>query len=125
MSLNKSGRGVVSVQNKLTTGKPTSVIAKLWGSVMVGSALMQVYSAVNGILTGHYLGVDALGGISAAGIITSLINGALYNLMRGFTIPMSRAYGAGDFPRVRQLLWPGLLSPRWFCSLSVTPFSDS
>ncbi len=84
-------------------------IAGLWGSVMFGDALMQVYSASNGILTGRYLGVDALGGISAASIFFGLIMSMLLSLMRGFTVPMSTAFGAGDFSRMRRLMWPGIL----------------
>ena len=102
-------------------------IAGLWGSVMLGDAIMQLYSAVNGILTGHYLGVDALGGISAATIIRGLITSLLLGLMRGFTVPMSTAFGAGDYARMRRLLWPGLmlgLALSGAVSAALLPFGD-
>ena len=103
------GRDVMSVSGNLTTGKPMPRIAGLWGSVMLGDAVMQLYSAINGVITGHYLGVDALGGIGAATIIRSFICAVLLGLMRGFTVPMSNAFGAGDYARMRRLLWPGTL----------------
>ena len=90
---------------------------------------MQVYSAVSGVLTGHYFGVDALGGISAAtaSFFQVLILTMLLGLVRGFAVPMRNAYGADDFARIHRLLWPGLLLGLLLSGISsaiLLPFGD-
>lgn len=117
----------MSVSSNLTTGRPMGRIAGLWGSLMLGEVTMQLYNAINSIITGQYLGVDALGGIGAATIIRSFILAFLLGLARGFTIPMSMAYGAGDFTRMRRLLWPGLAIGLALAALvmaALLPFGD-
>lgn len=116
------------MSKNLTSGKPFPLITGFWGSVCVGAALMQVYSAVNGVITGHFLGVDALGGISSAGQINGVISGFITGLMCGFAIPVSKAYGAGDWMRVRRLLWWSILIGAGLslaAALLVMPFGDA
>lgn len=116
------------MSKNLTSGKPFPLITGFWGSVCVGAALMQIYSAVNGAITGHFLGVDALGGISSAGQIHGVICGFINGLTCGFAIPVSKAYGAGDWERVRRLLWWSILigiGLSLTAALLVIPFGDS
>lgn len=93
----------------LTSGKPFQQIVGFLGTVCVGSALMQIYSAISTLITGHYLGVDAIGGISSAGQISGTVQGFLVALMCGFAIPMTKAFGADDRERIRRYLWWGLI----------------
>ena len=97
------------MSKNLTSGKPFQQIVGFLGTVCAGSALMQIYSAVSTLITGHYLGVDAIGGISSAGQISGMVQGFLVALMCGFAIPMTKAFGADDRERICRYLWWGLI----------------
>ena len=59
----------------LTTGSPMKLILSFMLPLVFGLLFQQVYSMVDTIVVGKFLGVDALAGVGSTGSITFLVLG--------------------------------------------------
>ena len=78
----------------MTQGSPMKMI--LWFAVplFIGNIFQQVYSIIDTMVAGHYLGSSAVAAIGATSSIYSLIIGFLSGLNSGYGIVIARAFGA-------------------------------
>ena len=72
--------------------------------LIFGLLFQQLYSMVDTIIVGHYLGVDALAAVGATGSINFLINGFCIGVCSGFAIPIAQEFGAGNEKRMRKFV---------------------
>ncbi|MCD8219543.1 MAG: hypothetical protein LUC50_04135 [Ruminococcus sp.] len=47
----------------MTAGKPVGLILRFCAPMVLGNVLQQLYSMVDTIIVGHYLGTNALAGV--------------------------------------------------------------
>ena len=87
----------------MTVGKPMKLIFLFAMPLMLGNILQQLYTLVDTMIVGQFLGVDALASLGAADWINWAMLGIVMGFTQGFSIRISYAYGAQDFKRMEKL----------------------
>ena len=87
--------------NDMTVGSPTKDIIKFALPLIFGYILQQMYLIIDAAIVGRWIGVDALAAVGASSSIMFLIMGFCNGSCAGFAIPVSQAFGAKDFPKMR------------------------
>lgn len=88
----------------LTVGSPWKVLVRFSVPVFFGLLFQQVYSLVDYIIIGQFLGANALGGIGATGSMDFLVMQSCIGFCMGFGVPMANAFGAKDMKQFRKLI---------------------
>lgn len=86
----------------MTKGNPLGLILRFCGPMVFGYILQQLYSMVDTVIVGRSLGLDALAGVGATGAISFLVIGFSNGICTGLSIPVSQAFGAGDYVTMRK-----------------------
>jgi len=82
------------MEKDMTTGSPMKLILGFSVPLLFGLLFQQLYSMVDTIIVGHYLGVDALAAVGATGSVNFLIIGFCMGVCNGFAIPIAQEFGA-------------------------------
>lgn len=85
----------------MTKGSPSRLILKFIVPLIIGNIFQQLYSMVDTIIVGQYVGVQALAAVGATGTINFLILGFMMGMTSGFTVPVAQRFGAGDLKGMR------------------------
>ncbi|MDD6194443.1 MAG: MATE family efflux transporter [Lachnospiraceae bacterium] len=101
------------VTQKLTSGKPMSLIIGFSLPLLVGMLFQQFYSLVDTIIVGKCLGVEALAAVGSTGAINFLIIGFCMGVCSGFAIPVAQRFGAEDYEGLRKYVANSL----WLCCI--------
>ena len=88
----------------MTVGKPLGLILRFCGPMVLGNILQQLYSMVDTVIVGRYLGTNALAGVGATGAISFLVIGFATGICTGLSIPVAQAFGAGDYRLMRKYI---------------------
>ena len=80
----------------MTKGSPAKLITKFIIPIIIGNIFQQLYSMVDTIIVGRFVGVDALAAVGATGSVSFLILGFTQGLTTGFTVLTAQRFGAGD-----------------------------
>lgn len=80
----------------MTKGRPAGLIAKFIIPIIIGNIFQQLYSMVDTVIVGRFVGMEALAAVGATGSITFLILGFTQGLTTGFTVMTAQRFGAGD-----------------------------
>lgn len=86
----------------MTKGSPSRLITKFIIPIIIGNIFQQLYSMVDTIIVGQYVGVQALAAVGATGTINFLILGFVLGMTSGFTVPVAQRFGAGDYQGMRK-----------------------
>ncbi len=86
----------------MTEGRPAPLILSFALPLMAGSVFQQLYTVVDTMVVGRFLGVDALASLGAVDWLNWMMLGVIEGLTQGFAIPMAQAFGARDMPRLRR-----------------------
>ncbi len=86
----------------MTKGNPLKLILGFCGPMVFGYILQQLYSMVDTVIVGRYLGLDALAGVGATGAISFLVIGFSTGICTGLSIPVAQAFGERDYVRMRK-----------------------
>ena len=84
----------VRVKN-MTTGKPGKLILAFSLSLVAGNVFQQLYTVVDTMVVGKFLGVSALAALGASDWMNWLMLGVIQGLTQGFGIRMAQEFGAG------------------------------
>ena len=127
----------------LTVGKPFEVIGKFALPMILSMIFQQVYSVVDSIVAGRFIGVDALGAVGASQPITVIFIAIAVGTGMGINVVISGFFGAKKYKRVKSCISTavitivimsviltvlGLVGCRWMMSAMSTPsdiFEDS
>ena len=74
----------------MTKGKPLKLIFLFALPLMLGNILQQLYTMVDTMIVGQFLGVNALASLGAADWINWAILGIIMGFTQGFSIRISR-----------------------------------
>ena len=77
----------------LTEGSPFRLMVAFSLPIFLGFILQYLYSVIDTIVVGKYLGVRALAGVGATGGINHLIVGFCNGTCSGFAIPVAIKFG--------------------------------
>ena len=88
----------------MTTGKIVPMLIAFAIPIMGGNLFQQLYTVVDTMIVGRFLGVSALAAVGAGGWMTWMLLGAIMGMSEGFANPVAQAFGAGDIDRVRKTM---------------------
>ena len=86
----------------LTKGSPIKAILSFAVPMLFGNLFQQMYNMADSIIVGKYIGVKALAAVGGTGALNFLVLGFIIGVSSGFMIPVSQAFGAKDFDRLRK-----------------------
>ena len=84
------------VSKDMTDGSLMKHVIGFTFPLLFGYIFQNVYSVVDTVIVGRYLGVDALAAVGATGSVNFLIVGFCLGLCSGFAIPVAQMFGAKD-----------------------------
>jgi len=92
----------MSAVKEMTSGKPYKLILAF--ALPMGNIFQQLYSMVDTVIVGKYVGVDALAGVGSTGAINFLVIGFALGICSGFSIKIAQSFGAGDYSGMRRYI---------------------
>ena len=88
----------------MTQGKPTSLIIRFALPLMAGNVSQQLYTLVDTMVVGKYLGVPALAALGASDWLNWMMLGIVQGFAQGFGILMAQEFGAKQYDRLRKVI---------------------
>lgn len=99
------------MEKNMTVGDPTKIILNFTIPVLIGNIFQQLYSMVDTIIVGQFVGTKALAAVGSTGTLMFLILGFLLGLTTGITVLTAQRFGVGDMNAMRQTVGSaGILS---------------
>ncbi len=86
----------------MTEGKPAKLLLTFSLSLAAGNVFQQLYTVVDTMVVGKYLGVSALAAVGASDWLNWLMLGIIQGLTQGFGIKMAQDFGAGREEELRK-----------------------
>ena len=80
----------------MTTGSSTKLILLFTLPVLFGNLFQTLYTIIDTIIVGQYLGVNALAAVGSTSSLTFIVFGLVTGMTSGFGILISQAFGAKD-----------------------------
>ncbi len=88
-------RGITMVKD-MTSGSPAKLILAFSIPLLIGNIFQQLYSMVDTIIVGRFLGVQALAAVGSTGSLSFLVLGFVMGITSGFSVLVAQRFGAGD-----------------------------
>src|SRR5699024_1810668 len=88
--------------NDMTKGSPLKIFVLFSIPLLIGNIFQQLYSMVDTIIDGRFVGVEALAAVGSTGSMFFLVNGMIMGLTSGFSILVSQKFGAKDEDGVKK-----------------------
>ena len=120
----------------MTSGKPAGLILSFALPLMAGNIFQQLYTIVDTMVVGKFLGVNALAALGAAEWLNWMMIGIIQGFTQGFAIKIAQEFGAENYRQLKKvignsailsiifsivLIIAGLLSARPILELMQTP----
>lgn len=86
----------------LTVGNPIKAIIIMTIPIMIGNLFQQMYSIVDTIIVGRFLGSGALAAVGSTASLYYLILWFLNGISNGYAIVVAKDFGAGHIERLRK-----------------------
>ena len=93
---------------ELTQGHPLKQLFLFALPLVFGTVFQQLYSFVDTVLVGRFLGTDALGAVGVTYSLNFLVMGFVQGLCVGFGIVLAQRFGARDREGLRRFFWNGV-----------------
>ncbi len=88
----------------MTQGKPGRLIFTFAVPLMAGNIFQQLYTVVDTMVVGKFLGVGALAALGASDWLNWMMLGIVQGFAQGFAIKMAQDFGAGDYKALRKTI---------------------
>ena len=90
--------------NDMTKGSPFKLF--IWFSIplLIGNIFQQLYSMVDTIIVGRFVGVEALAAVGSTNSLLFVLNGIIIGMTSGFSVLVSQKFGAKDFDGVKKAI---------------------
>lgn len=88
----------------MTTGSPMKLILGFFIPMLFGLLLQQLYSMMDTIIVGRYLGIEALAAVGSTGSINFMIIGFCSGVCSGFAIPVAQKFGEKNYKDLRRFV---------------------
>lgn len=93
----------------MTQGSPGKLIFAFAIPLMAGNVFQQLYTVVDTMVVGKFLGVHALAALGAAEWLNWMMLGIIQGFTQGFGIQMAQDFGAQDYKRLRKTVGGSVL----------------
>lgn len=97
-----------SVTRDMTYGSPLKLIVGFALPMILGNLFQQMYSMVDTIIVGRYLGVGALAAVGSVGSLQFMILGFCLGSCVGLSIPIAQQFGAKDIENLHRYVANGI-----------------
>jgi putative MATE family efflux protein len=88
----------------LTNGNEGKLIFQFAAPMLLGNIFQQLFSVVDSIIVGNYVGKVALAAVGASFPVIFVMISLIIGIVMGTTIVISQYFGAGDYVRVRRAI---------------------
>lgn len=95
----------------MTSGSPGKMILQFSIPLCLGYLFQQLYSMVDTVIVGRYVGENALAAVGSTGAISFLVMGFVMGVSSGFAVITSQRFGAEDPEGVRRSVGTSI----WLC----------
>lgn len=89
----------------MTQGSPTGLLLRFSVPLLIGNIFQQLYSLVDSVVIGRFVGPNELGGIGCTGSIDYLVFSIAYGMSSAVGIITAIYYGAGDKKRLNHAIY--------------------
>ncbi|MBR1617936.1 MATE family efflux transporter, partial [bacterium] len=89
---------------ELTSGNPLKLILLFAFPIFLGNIFQQFYNLVDTLITGRFIGVNALAAVGATGSLIFLLISFIFASTQGFSIVLAQRFGAKDYVMMRKSL---------------------
>lgn len=103
----------------MTQGKPGKLIFTFAIPLMAGNIFQQLYTVVDTMVVGKFLGVNALAALGASDWLNWMMLGIIQGFTQGFAIKMAQDFGAGDNISLRKTVGTSEILSVFFSVLLV------
>lgn len=103
----------------MTEGKPSKLIFGFAIPLMAGNIFQQLYTVVDTMVVGKFLGVGALAALGASDWLNWMMLGIIQGFAQGFAIKMAQDLGAGDHKALRKTIGNSVILAVLFSVLLV------
>ncbi len=88
----------------LTTGNEGRLILQFAAPMLLGNVFQQLFSIVDSIVVGNFVGKVALAAVGASFPVIFVMVSLIIGIVMGTTIVISQYFGAGDYNKVRRAI---------------------
>lgn len=88
----------------MTSGNPSGLILRFALPLMAGNIFQQLYTVVDTMVVGKFLGVNALAALGSSDWLNWMMLGIIQGFTQGFAIHMSQEFGAGNYERLKKVV---------------------
>jgi putative MATE family efflux protein len=88
----------------LTTGNEAKLILEFAAPMLLGTVFQQLFSIVDSIVVGNFIGKEALAAVGASFPVIFVMVSMIIGLVMGTTVVIAQYFGAGDLERVRKAI---------------------
>ncbi len=88
----------------LTTGKEGKLILQFAAPMLLGTIFQQLFSIVDSIVVGNFIGKEALAAVGASFPVIFVMVSMIIGLVMGSTVVISQYFGAGDLSSVKKAI---------------------
>ena len=88
----------------LTNGKEGKLIFQFAAPMLLGNVFQQLFSVVDSIVVGKFIGKEALAAVGASFPVIFIIVSMIIGLVMGTTVVISQYFGAKDFVKVKRAI---------------------
>src|SRR4030065_312344 len=88
----------------LTTGREGKLILSFATPMLIGNVFQQLFSVVDSIIVGNFIGKEALAAVGASFPVIFMMVSLIVGLVIGTTVVISQYYGAKDYERVKRAI---------------------
>ena len=109
----------------MTQGSPVGNLVKFSVPLLIGNLAQQLYSTVDSIVVGNYVGDGALAAVGASGPILNLLLVLFMGISVGASIMVSQYYGAGERDNLSETVGTTITATRvsYIFSMVLGPLS--
>ena len=93
----------------MTKGTPYKLILAMALPIMMGNIFQQLYSTVDAIIVGRYLGSSALAAVGSTTSIYFVILWFVCGLSNGYAVVLAQNYGAKEYDKLRKGVFNAIL----------------
>jgi putative MATE family efflux protein len=88
----------------LTTGKEGKLIFQFAAPMLLGNIFQQLFSVVDSIVVGKFIGKEALAAVGASFPVLFMMVSMIIGIVMGTTVVISQYFGAKDFVKVKRAI---------------------
>jgi putative MATE family efflux protein len=92
------------MMHDLTNGKEGKLIFQFAAPMLLGNVFQQLFSVVDSIVVGKFVGKEALAAVGASFPVIFIMVSMIIGLVMGTTVVISQYFGAKDFVRVKRAI---------------------